>query len=169
MNHDYLVRKGVLATKGQRFANFIIDYIIQLIVGFVFGVILFFISEIFNASSWYNSWIETDNRLTDYIFGAIILLIYYSIIEGLTGRSIGKYITNTRVITEEGNKPSFQDAILRSLCRIIPFEAFSFLVDLGRGWHDSMTNTYVVDAKKYDAAINSESEIDQIGKIEEFN
>jgi len=50
----------------------------------------------------------------------------------------------TIVVDERGNKISFGKAALRSLCRIIPFEAFSFLGEEGRGWHDTITNTYVI-------------------------
>jgi hypothetical protein len=36
---------------------------------------------------------------------------------------------------------TFKDALLRSLCRLIPFEVFS---GFGVPWHDSLTNTMVV-------------------------
>ncbi|MGV6830147.1 MAG: RDD family protein [bacterium] len=166
MNHDTIMSKGVLASKEKRFLNFVIDYVMQLIVGVVMGFVLFFIAEIFNSDALYG-FLDEDNTLTDYLFSFIILVGYYSIIEALTARSIGKFITQTKVINEEGEAPDFKDALLRSLCRLIPFEALSFLGSDGRGWHDSITNTYVVDVKKFEAMQNSETEIDLIGKIQE--
>jgi uncharacterized RDD family membrane protein YckC len=67
--------------------------------------------------------------------------------EWLTGRSLGKLATGTRVIAAEGGPPSFARVLGRTLARFIPFEAFSFLTDRdGRpvGWHDSLSRTRVV-------------------------
>ena len=46
------------------------------------------------------------------------------------------------VVDEYGNKPSNSQLIGRSFARIIPFEAFSCLGY--RGWHDTLSKTYVV-------------------------
>lgn len=87
--------KGVLTSKEKRFLNFVIDYIMQLIVGVVMGYVLFFIADIFNTDALYG-FLDEDNKLTDYIFGFIILVAYYSIIEALTARSLGKFITRNK-------------------------------------------------------------------------
>jgi hypothetical protein len=44
-------------------------------------------------------------------------------------------------------RPPFGTMVLRSLCRLIPFEPFSFLGSDARGWHDSITKTRVVRKK----------------------
>lgn len=75
-------------------------------------------------------------------------------------------LLKTKVINEAGEAPDFKEALLRSLCRLIPFDAFSFLGSDGRGWHDSITNTYVVDVKKFEKAQNTEIEIDLIGQVQ---
>lgn len=51
----------------------------------------------------------------------------------LKGKTIGKYITKTIVVMEDGSKPKASDIVLRSLCRLIPFDAFSFLGTEGKG------------------------------------
>lgn len=79
------------------------------------------------------------------------------------GRSIGKYFTKTKVVMEDGSVPKTTDIILRTLCRLIPFNAFSFFNDEARGWHDSMSDTYVVDIEKFEAKRNTQSELDMIG------
>jgi len=71
----------------------------------------------------------------------------YSLFEGVFGTSIGKLVTGCRVVGPDGLKVSFGKAVLRSLCRMIPFEQFSFLGSAARGWHDSITETYVVEGR----------------------
>ncbi len=39
-------------------------------------------------------------------------------------------------------KIDWKDALLRSLCRLIPFEAFSYFG--GNLWHDKLTKTIVI-------------------------
>lgn len=161
------VPQDVLATKGTRFANYIIDNIVMIGVGFVIGIVLAVIAELTGSYGFYDAIIESEGRLSDYIFGAVITIIYYTIIEALTARSIGKFITKTKVVTHEGLKPDFGDIFIRTLSRIIPFNAFSFLGTDGKGWHDSISKTYVVDIKKFENKRETESELDQIGKLQE--
>jgi uncharacterized RDD family membrane protein YckC len=46
---------------------------------------------------------------------------------------------------------------------MIPFEAFSFLGDEGRGWHDSLAKTVVVDVKKYNEIVELQNSLSEIG------
>lgn len=128
------------ASRGKRLLNYIIDTVIWyiLIVGLFIFIMLF--SDLFGF----------------YRFGEIILNIialasyvfYYSFLEYyFKGRTIGKMITKTRAITEHHEMLTFKQAFFRSLCRLIPFEAFSFLAS-DQGWHDTMTKTKVVDWPK---------------------
>jgi uncharacterized RDD family membrane protein YckC len=57
------------------------------------------------------------------------------------GQTLGKLFTGTRAIRTDGEELTFKDALLRSLCRLIPFEVFS---GFGVPWHDSLTITMVV-------------------------
>jgi len=162
----YTVSPEVLATKGIRFANFILDYIVQLSLGVAIGVVIGVISEL-TGSYGFIDFFFNSGRLMEFIFGYIILLIYYTTIETLTGRSLGKYITKTKVVLYDGSKPTFNEILVRSLCRIIPFEHFSFLGEEGKGWHDSISKTYVVDIAKYEAKKAAFEGLDEIGKIGE--
>lgn len=164
MFESFKVTPDLHASKGKRFTNFIIDYAMQIVLGFIFGIVLALIAELTNSITIYD-WLLSESKLSDYVFGIIILIIYYNIIEILTGRSIGKYITKTKVVMEDGSKPKFTDILLRTVCRIIPFEAFSFFGEEARGWHDSLSKTYVVDVDKFDAKRRADSEIEDIGKI----
>ncbi|MBS1595326.1 MAG: RDD family protein [Bacteroidetes bacterium] len=70
--------------------------------------------------------------------------IYYAVSEHLWHRTPGKFLTDSYVIDEYGNKPSLRVTLLRTVCRLVPFEPFSCLGDPSRGWHDSWSNTWVV-------------------------
>ncbi|MCC7521544.1 MAG: RDD family protein [Flavobacteriaceae bacterium] len=63
------------------------------------------------------------------------------------GKTIGKLITGTRVVYANGDSINLRTAILRSLSRLVPFEAFSLLGTPPRGWYDDWTDTYVVNEK----------------------
>lgn len=159
------VSKDVLASKGIRFANFIIDYIVQIILGGVVGIVIALISELTGNYTLYEIIIESESRLSDYLLGAFILFLYYLTIETLTGRSIGKFITKTKIVTHEGLKPTFSDILIRTLSRLIPFEQFSFFGDDGKGWHDSISKTYVVDIEKFESKSKIKQGLEEIGQI----
>lgn len=67
-------------------------------------------------------------------------------------------ITGSVVINEYAERPDIVAVGLRTIIRLVPFEAFSFLNN-NRGWHDRWTNTYVVKA-------NRVSELQQLLKAE---
>lgn len=161
------VTKDVLASKGIRFANFIIDYIVQILLGAVLGVVIALLSELTGNYTFYEIVIESESRLSDYLLGIFILLLYFNVIEALTGRSIGKFITKTKVVTHEGLRPTFSDILIRTLSRLIPFEQFSFLGEEGKGWHDSISKTYVVDIEKFESKNKIKQGIEEIGQIGE--
>lgn len=77
-----------------------------------------------------------------YIFLITFRLIYYPFFEILLGATPAKLLTETRVITQDGNKAPAGTIVLRTLCRFIPFEPFSFFG--AGGWHDTITKTEVV-------------------------
>jgi len=131
------------ASTGKRFANYIIDLIFFYIFSFLFGMFLGLILYVIAPSTL--SIFEEDNILINYLFGFVAGMIYYSSFEILTGRTIAKFITKTKVVDEDGNPPDFGTIVIRSLCRFIPFEPFSFLGDEGKGWHDKLSKTRVVN------------------------
>jgi uncharacterized RDD family membrane protein YckC len=58
----------------------------------------------------------------------VIAVLYYVLMEGLLGRTVGKMITGVRVIDEAtGNPPGIGKAIVRTLLRIID-GLFAYLV-----------------------------------------
>jgi len=135
------------ASAGLRFANFIIDVIVLRVIGYLLGLVMtmFFIELLTNIFDGMGYW---EIFMISYLFGLIPNFVYYTIMEGATkGRTIGKFVTRTRAVMNNGQPISMQTAALRSLCRLIPFEPFSAFS--GYPWHDSLTNTQVVEIKRY--------------------
>ncbi len=134
--------EGKIASQGQRFANYIIDYLFLIGLGALVGAALGLLLGHFAPE--HLSIFDEENRLLDYFYGFIIGTIYYSFFEGFTGRSIGKFFTRTKVVTEDGEDPDFGTIFVRSMCRYIPFDALSFLGSDASGWHDKFSKTRVV-------------------------
>jgi uncharacterized RDD family membrane protein YckC len=132
-----------LAGKGTRFANYLLDLVFLLIFGVIFGFFLGIFLSIISPNLL--SLITQDNRLVNYILGFFAGMIYFSTFEAATGRTIAKFITKTKVINENGEKPDFGTILIRSLCRFIPFEPLSFLLSETSGWHDRLSKTLVVE------------------------
>ena len=124
------------ASQGQRFANYLIDRIASLLISVLTGV---FIVRLLGESY---TWVVED-RISLYALIYTGTIAYYTLAEAfLKGRTLGKLITNTYAVTNDGAPLSFRDALLRSLCRIVPFEVFSGFS--AAPWHDQWTSTTVV-------------------------
>ena len=83
------------------------------------------------------------------LFFFVLYTSYMFLLETIfKGKSIGKFVTGTRAVNEDGSFISTRTALLRSLSRIVPFEPFSALGNPARPWHDRWTHTYVIDEKK---------------------
>ncbi len=158
------ITQDVLATKGVRFLNFIIDYIVFIIINFAIGAAIGFFSEITGNYAVYDFIVYNDSILFEYGYTIVIWTIYYTTMETLAGKSVGKFITKSKAVMADGSKLTFEKALVRSLCRFIPFEPFSFLGEDGKGWHDSITKTFVVDDKKFREKQETELGLEELGK-----
>lgn len=124
------------ASAGRRLANCVIDQIAILGMAIVAMIILMMI---FGPS--------VERALKgplEYLLGYGVSFIYYASLEMLTGTTLGKLVTRTVVVSENGETPTKLQFFLRSLSRFIPFEPFSFLGEDNRGWHDTLSRTYVI-------------------------
>lgn len=125
-----------LAGQWARFVNLIVDYMALFVLGMIVGIVVVVIGGQAGAD-----WLD---RTPGFFIGIPIMLAYYFVFEVTTSRTLGKLLTGTRVVDEYGHVPTTGQIAGRTLCRLIPFEAFSFLGKPTRGWHDSIPNTYVV-------------------------
>jgi uncharacterized RDD family membrane protein YckC len=163
-NTTYYLDEKLLATSGARFLNYIIDVIFYVLIMFLFGFIFTVIMSLLGFTDIV-FWMQNISDLQSNLIAILILIIYYTISEGLLGRSFAKFITGTIVVDENGEKPSFGILFQRTLCRLIPFDAFSFLGSSARGWHDSISDTYVVDKKGLEESLRLFHEVEQIGEL----
>ena len=152
------------ATQGTRLANYLIAAVVFYILIFFLGVFLGILSAIgIEAPLRFFMYLD-EIPAFDYLFSSILYFIYIFSIEYLTkGRSIGKFITKTRVVSIDGTVPTQKDFLIRSLSRLVPFEAISFLIG-NDGWHDSWSDTRVVDWEKYNTDNTLNKELDELGK-----
>lgn len=137
------------ATKGQRFLNFLVDNLLlrfglsyasgYLVANIIMAISPDFLYNIVYTQSW-------KLYAYGYLIAAINYLFYYTLCEKLfKGYTLGKFITGTRAIREDGAELSIKDAFLRSLSRIVPFELFSGLGNYP--WHDTWTKTIVIKSR----------------------
>lgn len=131
---------GEVAGKGRRLGTFLIDYAAFFLFAMVLGVV---IAVVFGDSG-----IEMLEKIPELLFGLVLMTSFYVFFEGLWARTPGKFILGTVVVNEDGSKPGWGDVFKRTLCRFIPFEAFSFLGATGIGWHDTISRTRVVLKQK---------------------
>lgn len=82
------------------------------------------------------------------IVNLVVILVsyaaYFIIMELLFQKTLGKFITKTKVVKMDGQKPNQSDIIVRSVCRLIPFDQISFLF-MKNGFHDILSKTKVVN------------------------
>lgn len=130
---------------GQRLLNYFLD---QLGTGASMYVFMIAVAILGTATGIDTTdFLESENKIFDWLFGYLFAVIYYTVLEGTMGRSLGKWITGTRAVMDDGSPLTFFAAFMRSLCRLIPFEAFSFLGNRASGWHDTLTGTMVVNLR----------------------
>jgi uncharacterized RDD family membrane protein YckC len=121
-----------LAPKWKRFVNLLIDvYAIQ--IAFRVFYELYF-GE--NPQGW-------DDVMVN-IYAVRLCMILYFVSEFYTGKTLGKLITGTKVISTEDDKPTAQQILYRTLSRIVPFEPFSIFFS-NTTWHDDWSDTVVVN------------------------
>ena len=129
----------VPASKGKRFGNLLIDYVAPTGLSFAAGAV---VGLLMGASTE-----KSTLAIAGNLAGFAVYFAYHIIMEGTMGRTLGKLATGTKVVDANGNRPTLGRAALRTLCRIIPFEPFSFFGQEGRGWHDSLTKTWVIESR----------------------
>jgi uncharacterized RDD family membrane protein YckC len=126
------------AGRGARFLNLLIDTFVSRLVAILFAV------AVIRALG------PTEGR--EAVIAVVALLAffaYYIVLEAAFGWTIAKLITGTRVVRIDGTKPTFPQALGRTFARFIPFEPFSVLFsDSKLGWHDSLSNTRVVQVRR---------------------
>jgi uncharacterized RDD family membrane protein YckC len=124
------------ASTAQRLLTFVLDYVGFLVLAFGIGVGSVLIT---GDADWVDD-------VPDFLFGVILMTIYYVGFEATLGRTPGKLVAGTRVVNEQGGAPSILQVLGRTFSRFAPFEAFSAFGG-GQMWHDSWSSTRVVTTR----------------------
>jgi uncharacterized RDD family membrane protein YckC len=137
-------------SKLTRFANFIVD---QVAIGVIINALNFGIAYLTLGAKYHDHILYKVVNLRNLDMEALrasmyvslaVTFFYYLLFEGSTrGRTLGKIITDTVAITQDGTPFTYNHALARTLCRFIPFEMLSALF-FYLPWHDSITKTAVV-------------------------
>lgn len=138
-NQVYVQEKT--ADIGLRLVNYLLDSV------FIFLFVLFItllIKYLPFLSSEETTLTYEENKFSDSILYILLIYAYYFVLEVSTGRTFAKFITNTKVVTTELKKPTIGAILIRTLCRFIPLEPFSFISDDDLGWHDKLSKTAVI-------------------------
>lgn len=129
------------ASRWKRFINYLVDSGLIIYSVYLYASILKYVSAVsddhysFSRSIAYSQWIPL-----------FFYMIYYLVFEGVFKTTAGKAVTNTLIVNADGIRPGFGQMLGRTICRFIPFDGLSFFKADRRGWHDSVSETYVVDA-----------------------
>lgn len=145
LNMDDFQDAYQLASKGQRFVNYLIDGIILTII--IYAVIIPMMISSVSSMDMSDPYAQPPmaNFGLMYLMVFAIMLGYYAVMEKTLGKTIGKMASSTRVVREDGSPITWGQAIGRAAARLIPFEAFSVLFsNKGVGWHDSLPGTRVI-------------------------
>ena len=79
-SRQFILDRDLYATQGQRFANFIADYICQLLLMFALMFVITIIALIM-GDDMIIARIEGLNKIEEYGIAAVIHLLYYNVFE----------------------------------------------------------------------------------------
>lgn len=143
VNEDAIDYRTKVASKGIRFANMLIDSLLVGIPISLFSNYMVYGEAIATRPSHFT----IENQLSTLGLNGLIYLFYYILMEHNYGKTIGKMMTETKVVNHLGQKPTLGQIIGRTFARYIPLEPFSFLGSDSWRWHDSLSKTYVIVGK----------------------
>jgi uncharacterized RDD family membrane protein YckC len=133
---------------GRRFAALMVDIIILTLFMYIVSSIIFLLFAKLGSFSVLNYWI---------LIGAIIIIVYFTYMDGKTSSTLGKRLLKLRVMAVQGDM-NYKKAFIRSLSKIL---YLPLIVDVLLGFLfgdsndrilDKASGTYVVsgnDLKKH--------------------
>ncbi|HEV7333458.1 MAG TPA: RDD family protein [Flavisolibacter sp.] len=137
------------ATTVQRFINYVADNLLmQFIINWLIYAVLVDGLTVLSPDAATSLASKKSQLMEAVLIGIFNLLLYYTICEKMfRGYTIGKFLTGTRAVREDGDELMLTDALLRSFCRLVPLEAFSMLFGYGL-WHDAWSKTKVIQVRR---------------------
>lgn len=126
-------------------------YIWQRLIGWIIDLIIIYMITVPILLLISGGVLTYEEQQSIAFYMIICMFIYSLLLEFIWGKTIGKFIMMTKVITlSSGDKPEFIICFGRSLSRLIPLDPLSYLFSLKpAGWHDKISNTRVIRSKNY--------------------
>ena len=116
----------------KRFLALLIDIIVVMLVVWILSALIYPLIAVANIYGILNYWL---------ILTALIIIGYFTYLEGKFGITLGKYMIKIKVIADEGNM-NYEKAFKRNLSKIL---WFPLIIDVIAG--------YVVETQKLDILI----------------
>jgi uncharacterized RDD family membrane protein YckC len=143
---------------GRRFVAIFVDSVLLAIMSGPFAEIQH------GAGYWQIGW-----HGRHLFWPGLIAIVYYVVLEGIAGGTIGKFMTGIRVVNTDGTKLGWPGSIVRNVARVVdgfPF-ALPYLVGAVSVWSsptkqrlgDRWASTVVVTKDSLDAAVAGTSVI----------
>jgi uncharacterized RDD family membrane protein YckC len=137
---------------GRRFVAIFVDSIILLILSGPFA-------EIRHGDGY----LQVDWTGRRMFWPSLIVIVYFVLLEGIAGATIGKFLTGIRVVNQDGTKLTWSASIVRNIARIVdafPY-VFPYLVAAMSVWvspiqqrlGDRWANTVVVTKESLRAPV----------------
>jgi hypothetical protein len=145
--HDY--DTVGFTTTGHRFIHYLLDSLFLMPILMGIGSMLYTAARMFNQD------------LVPFMILLLVFLnffLYFFLSEVVFRQTLGKMITRSCVVTN-GIEFSNGRMFLRTLCRLIPFDRFSFL--FGANWHDRASSTAVVYVDSWERAFEDKTNSEQ--------
>ena len=102
---------------GRRFAALVVDFIL---LSMIFFPITRLVKGVWIMSAgdhqWGYGWFITDPLCISFL---VIIVLYFVLLEGLFGATIGKRISGIRVINLDGGHPGVMRSLVRNLLRLV--------------------------------------------------
>ncbi len=78
-----------------------------------------------DAHQWKYGWFITDPLCISFLF---VMLLYFAVLEGMAGATLGKWVVGLRVVRTGGGRPGLTRGFLRNMLRLVDgLPAFSIL------------------------------------------
>jgi len=117
---------------GRRFAALMLDIIILTLFMYIVSSIIFLLFAKLGSFSVLNYWI---------LIGAIIIIVYFTYMEGKTSSTLGKKLLKLRVMAVQGDM-NYKKAFIRSLSKIL---YLPLIVDVLLGFLFGDSNDRILD------------------------
>lgn len=133
-------KRQISASRVKRIMNGIIDSILCIFFGPLFYKTIFII---FGDNIFANM----VRNLNMFVF-ILPYIVYYLSFEYIWQKTPAKFVTKTKVVAQDGKRPTLANIAIRTLSRFIPFDWITFISDNNpNGWHDRWSKTVVIDDK----------------------